>query len=213
MCIRDRVSTQSTGDQHGKYVYHTNVVGWVGGTADSGVCGWTFKSLRFQGDESAGGSPVPYFSEGELKPTLFSTRNTFFNHLISTYALNPSRLEGKRALDLVLCPPTSEGDGCIELTMDQMHNFAGNSLFIQSESAQIVLCLSSTAKRSLLAHKGTANQLLNALNRPTSEEIAIEFPIEEIERLGGGSVRCLIAASTAFTPDGVEKIKTLVNVA
>ena len=96
--------------------------------------------------------------------------------------------------------------------MDQMHNFAGNSLFIQRESAPTtVLCLSSTAKRSLLSY-GSGKHLLEVLCTSCLEDqLLIEFPINEIERLGGGSVRCLIAASTAFTSDGVETIKTLFN--
>jgi hypothetical protein len=72
----------------------------------------------------------------------------------------------------------------IELTEDQLHAFAGNMLEVRSASGAPVIAMSETALRSL------SSEQRRRLER--HGEI-VSTPIPTIERLGGGSVRCMLA--------------------
>lgn len=72
----------------------------------------------------------------------------------------------------------------IELSMEQMSNFAGNALEIVGESERKYLAMSQAA--------------LNSLNPGQKQQISkyvhdvISAPIPTIEKYGGGSVRCML---------------------
>lgn len=72
----------------------------------------------------------------------------------------------------------------IEITMEQMEEFAGNMLQLKNKDGDPLLIMSATAKRSL-----TSEQLdrLNSYCKIVSPEL------ESIEVNGGGSARCMLA--------------------
>ena len=271
-------------DAAGKYIYHTNVVGWVGGahlvpvaagasdgdgevpqskdtsqsssTATSasfvGLCGWAFKALRFA-NQSASDTDMFYreacASEGRFK--LFTNEADFVNNLQAVYQLPAARairIEGRSTTEPFFGPPlnVTSGlpDGCVEISLEQMHHFAGNSLFVQCQLQggglhSSTVLMSTAAEASLLfanAHtieedegngaptsKPTAgDQMLSVLCFPELKRSARgssnanvgpinAFPIPLIEQLGGGSVRCLIASSMAFSREGFARMRALIG--
>jgi len=78
----------------------------------------------------------------------------------------------------------SSGHEIIELSMDQMHSFAGNMLQLRSRTGDRVIALSEAARTRL-----DPAQLAFLAKRAR----IVSVPIPTIERLGGGSVRCMIA--------------------
>ncbi|TNE29776.1 MAG: amidinotransferase [Bacteroidetes bacterium] len=72
----------------------------------------------------------------------------------------------------------------VVLTEDQVKAFAGNMLEVESEDGQNCLLLSSSARRSF-----TTEQIFQ-LRKYTS---LLPVPVPVIERVGGGSVRCMVA--------------------
>jgi hypothetical protein len=76
------------------------------------------------------------------------------------------------------------GKKIIELTEDQIHQFAGNVLELQSVSCNRLLAMSSTAYYAL-----TDSQKEEISSKLTM----VHSPLPTIERLGGGSARCMMA--------------------
>ena len=78
-----------------------------------------------------------------------------------------------------------EGSGreVIEISMDQMHAFAGNLIELQGRNGKLIL-ISSNAARSL-----SANQL--AALGGHGEVVTVQ--VGTIEKYGGGSIRCMLA--------------------
>ncbi len=76
------------------------------------------------------------------------------------------------------------GREVIDLSMEQMNSFAGNMLELQSRSGTPILAMSAAAL-----------MVLDSDQRAKLEAHAkiVSVPIPTIERLGGGSVRCMIA--------------------
>ncbi len=72
----------------------------------------------------------------------------------------------------------------IEISLDQMNQFAGNMIELRSKKGESLLIMSATAKRSL------SSEQLNKLGG-YSKIIAPE--LTTIENNGGGSARCMIA--------------------
>lgn len=79
----------------------------------------------------------------------------------------------------------SSGHEVIEITAAQMQAFAGNLLELQTAGGELCVALSQTAFDALTAAQRAR---LHALAGPL-----IVAPIATIERLGGGSVRCMLA--------------------
>ncbi|MEC8616686.1 MAG: arginine deiminase-related protein, partial [Bacteroidota bacterium] len=72
----------------------------------------------------------------------------------------------------------------IDITFDQMNNFAGNMLEVQNSIGDQFLVMSSTAYHSL--NKNQINQIEQYVQ-------ILHSPIDTIETLGGGSARCMRA--------------------
>jgi hypothetical protein len=72
----------------------------------------------------------------------------------------------------------------IEITMEQLHNFAGNMLELINKDGEHILVMSSRAYQSLTA------QQITQLEKHAR---IIHAPLTTIENLGGGSARCMIA--------------------
>lgn len=76
------------------------------------------------------------------------------------------------------------GKEIVEISFEQMENFAGNMLLLQNDSGEKILVMSKRAFESL------NNKQIRTLE--SHAEIA-SFDIDIIEQCGGGSVRCMIA--------------------
>lgn len=76
------------------------------------------------------------------------------------------------------------GREVIEITMQQMTAFAGNLLEVQGEDGAPLIVLSKTAHAALTAGQRTALQAHGKL---------LPIAVDTIERVGGGSVRCMLA--------------------
>jgi hypothetical protein len=87
--------------------------------------------------------------------------------------------------DAVLGMLRSSGRVVIELSFEQMNSFAGNMLELRTRTGATVVAMSDTARSSLSAEQ--SRQL-----EETAGHI-VSSPIPTIERLGGGSVRCMLA--------------------
>ena len=77
------------------------------------------------------------------------------------------------------------GRTVIELSYEQMHQFAGNMLELQTRSGSSLVAMSAAARASLTQEQVTS---LEAAAGPI-----LSSPIPVIEQLGGGSVRCMLA--------------------
>ena len=79
---------------------------------------------------------------------------------------------------------SESGKEIIELTEQQIHNFAGNMLQIKGANDEPLLILSGSACKSLFQEQ---------INRLSSYNRLIPVNIPTIEFYGGGSVRCMMA--------------------
>ena len=79
----------------------------------------------------------------------------------------------------------ASGRVVIDLTMDQMQNFAGNMLELRTQTGAAIIAMSDCARASL-----DVTQLADLAGKGAR---IVSAPIPTIERLGGGSVRCMIA--------------------
>ncbi|MEF9930731.1 MAG: arginine deiminase-related protein [Bacteroidales bacterium] len=73
----------------------------------------------------------------------------------------------------------------IEITFEQMHNFAGNMLIVANKNGELVLVLSATAKATL-----TKEQLAKITKH---YQTIVSPKLNYIEKNGGGSARCMLA--------------------
>ena len=76
------------------------------------------------------------------------------------------------------------GKEIIEITENQVNNFAGNMLQIRNKKGERFIVMSETAYESL-----TKDQI----EKIKAHGKIIKIPIPTIEKLGGGSVRCMMA--------------------
>jgi len=82
---------------------------------------------------------------------------------------------------------TNNGKVIIDITAEQMNNFCGNALELQNSKGEFIVAMSSRAfnhlteiQRNKLTGDGQITQIVHS-------------DIEVIEKIGGGSVRCMIA--------------------
>ncbi len=76
------------------------------------------------------------------------------------------------------------GREMISINFAQMENFAGNMLQLKNKSGEYILAMSSNAFNSL------QQQQINTIENLTK---ILSFDVPHIERIGGGSVRCMMA--------------------
>ena len=78
----------------------------------------------------------------------------------------------------------ADGKTIVNITLDQVTEYAGNMLAVRSQDNQPLLCMSASARASLTqAQVATLEQYTQLL----------AFDIPTIETIGGGSVRCMMA--------------------
>jgi hypothetical protein len=78
----------------------------------------------------------------------------------------------------------STGHTIIPITRDQLHCFAGNMLYLYNQKGEPLIILSETALQSLHPEQ---REMLEAFGR------LVPVAIPTLERIGGGSVRCMMA--------------------
>lgn len=200
-------------DSDGRCIYHTNVVGWVG---DGGLCGWCSDSLVF--DPSAalvnsGATPSVLRSKVSGRSP-FVSRGAFEEELAAAYGAK-----------------SDSACGFFKLSYSNLVGFAGNAMYLRSGDGVSYLAMSKAAADSLgPSVLGRINSSLAAVSKLSTDAIRdkhnalkdepaslfpefphiIACPIPTIERLGGGSVRCLLAASLSATPAGHASLVALV---
>jgi hypothetical protein len=76
------------------------------------------------------------------------------------------------------------GKELIEITPDQMNQFAGNMLQVQNKAGEILLVMSSRAWHSLTPEQIKKLESFNKI---------VHAPLDTIETNGGGSARCMMA--------------------
>jgi hypothetical protein len=79
---------------------------------------------------------------------------------------------------------TTTGKEIIEISMEQMNNFAGNMLQVKNNQNIPFLVMSSTALRSLTREQ---------ISKIKSYNDIIDAELDVIEKNGGGSARCMLA--------------------
>ncbi len=79
---------------------------------------------------------------------------------------------------------TNSGKTLVEISLDQVNKFAGNILQVLNKKEELFLIMSDTAFNSL---KSEQREILFG----DAEPIVVKIPT--IERLGGGSARCMLA--------------------
>jgi len=79
---------------------------------------------------------------------------------------------------------TISGLPVIEISLEQMNNFAGNMLEVTGKNEEYYLVMSTRAYQSLLPNQITELEKHAAI---------LHSPLETIEELGGGSARCMMA--------------------
>jgi hypothetical protein len=97
-----------------------------------------------------------------------------------------SEIEGNMLLNKF----AASGKEIIEITLDQMMNFAGNMLQVRNNSGETFLVMSGQAFDSL------KDEQIAQISRHTN---IISSPIPTIETYGGGSARCMMAE--VFLPE------------
>lgn len=76
------------------------------------------------------------------------------------------------------------GKEIVDITYDQMENFAGNMLEVKNDRGERFLCMSQLAYNSLRPDQ---------IEQLSSKTNLLPIPIPNIEKFGGGSVRCMMA--------------------
>ncbi|MEO1054404.1 MAG: arginine deiminase-related protein [Bacteroidota bacterium] len=93
-------------------------------------------------------------------------------------------IDDSRERDQVLNAIAESGREVILISEEQKHSFAGNILQLASGSGQIYTVMSSQAYASLD---------IDQIERIEHRSKIIHSPLDTIEKLGGGSARCMIA--------------------
>ncbi len=76
------------------------------------------------------------------------------------------------------------GRECIEISLDQVYQFCGNILELQTKDGQRLLAMSEKAKKAF------TKEQINHLEKYVK---ILSFAIPTIEEIGGGGVRCMLA--------------------
>lgn len=79
---------------------------------------------------------------------------------------------------------TQTGKKILEISLEQMHHFAGNMLQVQNKDGEKFLVMSTNAYHSLLPEHLQFLQTFNPI---------LHAPLDIIEQNGGGSARCMLA--------------------
>lgn len=134
--------------------------------------------------------------ENDYKPVVFNATQKHEGELLPIYHTNVIMCVASKCV--IICMDTirdteerkmiteeieKSGKEVFEITEEQMNNFAGNMIQIENKNGEALLCMSQAAYDSLREEQVT---------RLEKHYKLMVFPIPTIEKLGGGSVRCMI---------------------
>lgn len=133
----------------------------------------------------------------EYEPVLFEANHTVDNERKQIYHTNVmmcvgdeyavialSTIDDKTEKEFVINKLTSSGKEIIDITEEQMHQFAGNMLQVGGIGNSKYLVMSENAYNSLTKEQIDQIEKFNPI---------IKVDINTIETLGGGSARCMMA--------------------
>lgn len=133
----------------------------------------------------------------EYEPVLFEANHTVNNERKQIYHTNVmmcvgdvyavialSTIDDKTEKEFVINKLTSSGKEIIDITEEQMHQFAGNMLQVGGIGNSKYLVMSENAYNSLTQEQIDQIEKFNPI---------IKVDINTIETLGGGSARCMMA--------------------
>ena len=133
----------------------------------------------------------------EFKPVYFSANQTVYGKRLPIYHTNVmmtvayeyaviclETIDNLKERNVVVDSLEKSGKDIISISELQMNCFAGNMLQVENVEGRLFLVLSQTAYNSLNKKQ---------INRLTAYNELIVIPIPTIERVGGGSVRCMMA--------------------
>ncbi|MCF8237822.1 MAG: amidinotransferase [Saprospiraceae bacterium] len=89
-----------------------------------------------------------------------------------------------RERQLVTDQLADSGKEVVDISFDQMNHFAGNMLQVLNQEGQPYLIMSEQARQSLLPEQ---------VRRLSAHATLLDIPLWTIERIGGGSARCMMA--------------------
>ena len=132
--------------------------------------------------EDFGYEPVTFISIGSNRQPIYHT-NVMMCIGTAFAMVGLEMIPNKAECELVRARLEKTGKEIVELSADQIANFAGNAIELHDENRERLLVLSTRADGALTEHQR------KSLSRHT-RLIPLELPTIE---LGGGSARCMIA--------------------
>ncbi len=127
--------------------------------------------------------PVYFYAHDKSGKEIYHTNVMMcIGEKFSVICLDSITDKGER--DFVCTSLTETGHQIIDITFEQMNNFAGNMLEIKTNTNKSILALSQSALDSLTAQQKTELEKYLEL---------VPLSIKTIETIGGGSTRCMIA--------------------
>lgn len=130
--------------------------------------------------------PIPFFAnqtlEGKRLPIYHTNVMMCVTEKLAIVCFES--IDDKKEQKLVTKSLKEDGKTIISITEDQMNNFAGNMLQVDSKNGDSYLVMSTSAYRSLTAQQ---------IETIESHLKILHSPLDTIETLGGGSARCMMA--------------------
>jgi hypothetical protein len=127
--------------------------------------------------------PILFHAEDELGQAIYHT-NVIMCVGTNFVVICLEAIANENDRVLILEAIRQSGKEVLNISMNQLKNFAGNMLVLKNMNQEALLVLSATAYESL-------NQ--NQLNFLSERVRLVVLPIETIETIGGGSARCMLA--------------------
>lgn len=143
----------------------------------------TYKTLLLQFADAHGYKTVTFFSQDDNGTDVYHTN--VIMHLGFDYAvICLSSIRDKNERDELVEILTKTNHDIIDITMQQVHQYAGNMLQVENEEGKLYTILSQQAF-DVLTHE-------QKLQLAKYTEL-LPINISTIETVGGGSVRCMMA--------------------
>ena len=140
---------------------------------------------------------IEFCEDFEYTPVIFNSYQNVQNNRLPIYHTNVmmclaetfaviciSTIDDKKERKQVLTSLKEDGKEIIDISEEQMHQFAGNMLQVKAKDHQPILVMSASAYHSLRTDQ------INKIERHCP---ILYSDISTIETLGGGSARCMMA--------------------
>ncbi|MFM1877617.1 MAG: hypothetical protein RLZZ241_483 [Bacteroidota bacterium] len=150
---------------------------------------------------------IEFCEDFDMAPVIFTANQSVQGKRLPIYHTNVmmclaetfaviclSCIDDKKERKQVLHHLKSSGKEIIEISEQQMHQFAGNMLQILGHNGERLLVMSQAARNSLTAKQVAGIEKTSRI---------ISSPLDTIETCGGGSARCMLAE--VFLPRSVKE--------